>query len=412
MERRAPLLGRREFLKSCVAATVATGAAVAGNHAAGEPAPAPGQIARRPFGKTGVLLPVLGMGSSPMVARWSLGYGSRPGNIQERAALVRHAYDSGVRYFDTGRTYYDMERVIGQGLTGVHGDCFVATKVTVTDPALVRASVEKSLAELGMDRVDVVQIHSSGAIEKLGFEGSMRIHAQLVKLREEGLFRYIGLTTHVAFETVFKLIATGGFDQALLTVCYFNKGMDTLLSEQNRAFREQCLDKAHELGMAVVAMKVMGASIFGRMSRVVVPDYDPGRRAKLPAAAMRWVLNDERVSLMAIGMGYPEEVAENAATLSSDLTLTDADRELLADYSAKAYQSPRIKAMGVDQPTRDPGETASSAIRQYDRNGDGKLSRGEFPPGRQQDFDTCDGNKDGFASLQELTDVLERRREQ
>ena len=86
----------------------------------------------------------------------------------------------------------------------------------------------------------------------------MKIHAELVKLRDEGLFRFIGLTTHVAFETVYKLIATGGFDQTLLTICYFHKGMDTLLSERNRELREKCLDKARDLGMAVVAMKVHG----------------------------------------------------------------------------------------------------------------------------------------------------------
>ncbi len=96
---------------------------------------------------------------------------------------------------------------------------------------------------------------------RTAFEPAMKIHAELAKLRDEGLFRYIGLTTHVAFETIYKKIATGGFDQAVLTICYFNKGMDTLLSEENRACREKCLQKVHELGMAIVAMKVMGVSI-------------------------------------------------------------------------------------------------------------------------------------------------------
>jgi predicted aldo/keto reductase-like oxidoreductase len=255
-----------------------------------------------------------------------------------------------------------------------------------------------------------MQIHSSGAIEHDGFGPAMKIHAELVKLRDEGLFKYIGLTTHVAFETVYKMIATGGFDQALLTICYFHKGMSTMLSKENRAFREKCLDKAHDLGMAVVAMKVMGVSVFGRMSRTVVPNYDPASRAKLPAAAMRWVLNDERVSLTAIGMGYREEIERNAATLSSDLTFTDEDRRLLADYSAKAYESPRIKAMGVDQPSSE--ELATKAIKQNDKDGDGRLSRQEFPSGQREYFDACDRNKDGYASLPELTEAIKRRRGQ
>jgi predicted aldo/keto reductase-like oxidoreductase len=301
---------------------------------------------------------------------------------------------------------------MGRGLKGVASHCVIATKVTVLEPEKVRPSVEKSLETLGVDRVDVMQIHSSGAIEHGGFEPAMQIHAELVKLRDEGLFKYIGLTTHVAFEPVYKLICTGGFDQTLLTICYFHKGMDTLLSQDNRDFREKCLDKAHDLGMAVVAMKVMGASIFGRMSKYLVPGYDPAALARLPGAATRWVLNDERVSLAAIGMGYAEEIDENAATLSADLTLTDEDRQLLADFSARAYQTPRIKAMGLDQQKMSSEERAKTAIVRHDRNRDGKLSRHELPEEQRQHFDACDHDQDGFVSLKELTDALNRRRGQ
>jgi len=401
---------RRDFLKSSLAAAAGTASTRISNGKASEPSPATRQIAKRPFGATGLDLPVLGMGSSPLVVPWSRGYGSKPASVEERAELVRYAYNRGVRYFDTARTYYDAEQVMGAGLKGVASECVIASKVTVLKPEMVRPSVEKSLETLGVDRIDVMQVHSSGAIERGGFGPAMKIHAELVKLRDEGLFKYIGLTTHVAFETVHKLICTGGFDQALLTICYFNKGMDTLLSKENRAFREKCLDKAHELGMAVVAMKVMGASIFGRMSKSVVPNYDAADRAKLPAAAMRWVLNDERVSVMAIGMGYREEIDQNAATLSSDLLLTEQDRRLLADYSAKAYESPRIKAMRVDQEQKSPEEMARDAMRQYDKNRDKKLSRQEFPAGRVQYFDACDRDKDGLVSHEELINALKARR--
>jgi aryl-alcohol dehydrogenase-like predicted oxidoreductase len=401
-------LRRRDFLKTSILA-VGLAPLRSGADPPQEPADSLKPMVTRPFGKTGLTLPVLGMGSSPLVAAWSRGYGSQPAGVEARAALVRHAYDRGVRYFDTARSYHDAEKVMGRGLKDVAANCAIASKVTVRTPELVRPSVENSLETLGVDRIDVMQIHSSGAIEHGGFGPAMKIHAELVKLRDEGLFKYIGLTTHVAFETVYRMIATGGFDQALLTICYFNKGMNTLLSEQNRAWREKCLDKAYDLGMAVVAMKVMGASVFGRMSKSVVPDYDPAKRAKLPAAAMRWVLNDERVSLLAIGMGYHEEVDANAETLSSDLTLTQEDRDLLAKFSARAYESPRIKAMGVDREKASAEETARKAMAQNDRDRDRRLSRREVPTTQLQYFDAADADKDGYVSLEELTGTLERR---
>lgn len=336
---------RRDFLRHVLAAA-ATAAIGPGVGAAGESPPPGSRMPTRRFGKTGHDLPILGMGSSPMVAQWSREYGAEPASVEQRAALVRHAYERGIRYFDTGRVYGDTEGVIGQGLKGVRGECFVATKVAATDPAMVRRSVERSLTELGMDRVDLVQVHSP-AIEAVGFEGGMKIHAELLKLRDERLFRFIGLTTHVAFEDVYKMIATGGFDQVLLAYGYFRRGMDTLLSDRNLGFRERCLDKAHELRMAVVAMKVMGAGILGRMSWSLVPEYDRAARERLPGAAMRWVMNDQRVSLMIIGMGHAEELDQNAAILAADLALTEEDRHLLADYSARAYDSKQIKRMRV-----------------------------------------------------------------
>ena len=412
MENSRNRLPRRTFLRSTLAAAAGTAAIGSGSGTASELSHASKQIAKRPFGKTGLELPILGMGSSPLVVAWSRGYGSKPGSVEERAALVRYAYDRGVRYFDMARSYYDAEEVMGTGLKGVADECVIPTKVTVREPEMVRPSVEKSLETLRVDRVDIMQIHSSGAIEHGGFGPAMKIHAELVKLRDEGLFKYIGLTTHVAFETVYKMIATGGFDQTLLTICYFNKGMDTLLSEENRGWREKCLDKAHDLGMAVVAMKVMGASVFGRTSKSLVPNYDATARAKLPAAAIRWVLDDQRVSLAAIGMGYREEVDQNINTLSSDLTLTDQDRRLMADFSARANEAPRIKAMLVDQQKRSSEDMARDAMQKNDKNGDGKLSRQEFPTEQRRHFEACDSDKDGFVTQQELTDAIKRRRGQ
>ena len=107
-------------------------------------------------------------------------------------------------------------------------------------------------------------------------------------------------------------------------------------------------------------------------------------------------------------MGYSEEIERNAATLSSDLMLTEEDKRLLVDYSAKAYQSPRIQAMGVDLPSSE--DLATKAIKQNDKDGDGRLSRQEFPSGQRKYFDACDRNKDGYASLPELTEAIKRRR--
>jgi predicted aldo/keto reductase-like oxidoreductase len=258
--------------------------------------------------------------------------------------MVRHAFDRGIRYFDTARVYGESETIMGRGLKGIRDQVFLATKVAVTDPSKVRASIETSLKELQTSHVDLAQIHSP-AIERVGFEKAMKLHAELVKLRDEKMVRFIGLTTHVAFETVYKMISTGGFDEVLLAHGYFRKGMDTWLSNRNVEYQELCLAKAHELNMAIVAMKVMGGWMLGHNAARVVPDFAPDARAKLPGAAIRWVLQDQRVSMLNIGVSLPEDIDKNVATLKGDCMFTDQDRVLLADYASRAYEAPSVKNM-------------------------------------------------------------------
>ena len=66
----------------------------------------------RPFGKTGLRLPILAFGGSAMVTRWQPTYGPQL-SFEQRVAMVRHAFDSGIRYFDTAPNYTESESIIG-----------------------------------------------------------------------------------------------------------------------------------------------------------------------------------------------------------------------------------------------------------------------------------------------------------
>ncbi len=351
MQRNVENPGRREFLKSSALAAAGTSLIGAGVTVAAPPENkaievGPSGIPLRPFGKTGHNLPVLGMGGSAMVQVFIQAYGVPLLSLDDRVAMVRHAYDSGIRYFDTARVYGESEKIMGQGLKGVRDNCYVATKCHITDPAKVRETVEKSLSELGMDYVDAVQIHSP-CIEAVGFEGAMKIHAELVKLRDEKMLRFIGLTTHVAFETVLEMIKTDGFDQVLLAYSYLRRGMNTMLSNSKIEYREQCLAAAAERNMAIVAMKILGANMISHNAPNMVANVTEDEQAKLPPAAIRWVLQDPRVSMLNIGVSMPSDVDKNLAVVRGDAALTNDDRKLLADFSARLYGCETVKAMPV-----------------------------------------------------------------
>jgi predicted aldo/keto reductase-like oxidoreductase len=331
---------RREFVKTGL--QVAAGTAVLTTGSAGAAVPENKQISlvgplpTRILGKTGVELPILGFGGSAIVRRWGCKL-----TEEERIVLVRRAYDQGVRYFDTAGNYMESEPIFGEALTGIRDNVYLATKVETTDPTRVRRAVERSLGKLQTDYLDCIQIHGTPGIEDMSVSRAMEIHAELVKLRDERIARFIGLTGHHYFDKLYQLISTDGFDQCLLVCGYFRKGMVRLLDNNMLEWRAMCFAKAHELGMGIVAMKVLGR-VLGHESGQLFPDYDPDALAQLPAAAIRFVLQDDRIHLLNIGMARMRDVDENVQTLAGPHEFSPKDRLLLAEYCRKLYQHPKF----------------------------------------------------------------------
>ncbi len=339
-------IDRRSFFKAGLTVGAAAITAGAANAAAPEnkSISLTGKIPERKFGKTGHMLPVLGHGGSAMVEQWSSGYNVKLEDEDTRVAMVRKAYDSGVRYFDTARVYGESERIMGKALKDVRDNCYIASKVADPRPTKTRESVEKTLSELGTDYIDCMQVHSP-AVERVGVKGGMAIREELGKLRDEGLVRFIGVTTHIIFKDIYEMVDTEAFDQVLLARGYMNRGMTNMISNESLEWREKTVARAHELNMGIVAMKVMGLNMMGRGNTQVVADFDEQKRAALPGAAIRWALNDERICVLNIGMSVSDDIGLNIKTITGDLKLTEADQQLLADYAEKAYASPYTKAM-------------------------------------------------------------------
>jgi aryl-alcohol dehydrogenase-like predicted oxidoreductase len=349
-------VGRRDFLVR--SATAAVGAAAAGlgdltaraeDSAAESDARKTRRLPLRDFGKTGLKLPILAFGGSAMVEKWKATYGPQL-SFAERVAMVRLAFEAGIRYFDTSPNYGESEAILGEALHDVRREVYLATKVGVTtddkllEPGDVRASLGGSLRRLRTDHVDCVQIHGP-AFEYKGLQRAKELHGELAKLRGAKLFRYIGVTAHNAFEPMYRLIDTGLFDQALIAYGYFPKGMDTILSHANLHWRERCLNRARELGMGIVAMKVLGSFLFGYRAAEIAPQLTGPKLARLREAALRWASQDNRVTLLVIGMTRPTDIAQNVATLSADLSCSDADRKLLAEFSSEAFGSRIVQQM-------------------------------------------------------------------
>ncbi|KAM7186063.1 NADP-dependent oxidoreductase domain containing protein [Rhypophila sp. PSN 637] len=151
----------------------------------------------KPLGRNGPLVSRIGFGAM------GLGYGRNglPIPDEERFAVLDKAHELGCTFWDTSNIYGDAECLIGKWFarTGKRNDIFIATKFggimypdgSFTfrgDAAYVREACEASLERLKVDSIDLFYPHR--------LDGSTPVEdiiAEMVKLKEEGKIKHIGL---------------------------------------------------------------------------------------------------------------------------------------------------------------------------------------------------------------------------
>ena len=149
------------------------------------------------LGKTGITVPQNAFGALPV----------QRADTETAIAILRRAYEGGMTFFDTARAYSDSEEKIGRAFSDMYpserSKMYIATKTQAKDPDTLRSQLEQSLSLLKTDYVDIYQLHCVSVCYKPG-DGS-GLYEALVKAKEEGLVKHIGITTHkigVAFDIV------------------------------------------------------------------------------------------------------------------------------------------------------------------------------------------------------------------
>jgi L-galactose dehydrogenase len=139
----------------------------------------------------------------------------------EATATVHRAIDAGINFFDSSPYYGSglAERRLGAALRGRRDDVVIGTKAGRYggdefdfSPKRLRESVHRSLELLRTDYVDILQLHD---IEFVDLDGVFAdSYAELVRLREEGKCRYIGMTGY-PMHTLCRAVAETDLDVVL-----------------------------------------------------------------------------------------------------------------------------------------------------------------------------------------------------
>lgn len=146
------------------------------------------------LGSTGITVCRNGFGALPI---------QRIG-VEAAVALVRRAYDGGMRFFDTSRKYTDSEYKLGIAFEGKDRDSYyIATKTGAGTGEELKADLKTTLEFLKTDYVDIYQFHNPPFCPKPG-DGT-GLYEAMLEAKEKGQVRHIGITNHrlnVAHEAI------------------------------------------------------------------------------------------------------------------------------------------------------------------------------------------------------------------
>ncbi len=267
-------LTRRELMQGAAlaAASLAAGAGRAGAADPGKPAPL------RKLGRTGMMVTPVAFGAM---------------NTGE-APLVRYAVDNGINYIDTADCYMGgrNERIVGEAVKGVRDKVLLASKVHLCPVARMVESVERSLSNLAVERIDLMQIHG---VSSQGEIGHQEAKEALTLLKKQGKIRFAGVTTHGGQTEVVNAVAADGFYDTVLVACSFLSPPDLW----------EAVAAASRKGVGIVAMKTQN----GGYSTSPWPGLTPHQ------AALRFVLEKEGVACAVPGVVHTAQVDELLGSL-------------------------------------------------------------------------------------------------
>ena len=267
----------------------------------------------RTFGRTGVEVPVVGMGT------WRT-FDVRGTAAQERCReIVDAALAGGANLFDSSPMYGEAERVLSMALSGRREQAIIATKVWSRSAAEGRQQIERALRWFG-GRVDIYQIHNLAA---------WRQHLPLLEeLRAEGMIGLVGAThySHSAFGELMEVMRTGRIEQ-----------IQVPLNAIDRVVEREILPAAAELGLGVIIMHPFGEGALVQRApsaERLAPLARFGVRT-WAQALLKWIVSDARVHCAIPATSKAERMRENAA----------AGQPPWLDDEARAYVSRLAKTL-------------------------------------------------------------------
>ncbi|CAN5776976.1 aldo/keto reductase [soil metagenome] len=203
--------------------------------------------------------------------------------------------DHGVNHIDTAASYGDAEVRLAPWLATSRASVFLATKTEERDGGPARAELERSLTRMGVDHVDLIQLHNLVEPDEwdTAFASGGAVEA-LVRARDEGLTRNIGVNGHGLRIAGMhrRSLARFDFDSVLLPV-----NAPLLAIDHYRAEVEALLGLCAERKVAVQTIKAIARRRWGDPDSSHRSWYEPLTDPHAIERGVRYILGDPQLFL-------------------------------------------------------------------------------------------------------------------
>jgi aryl-alcohol dehydrogenase-like predicted oxidoreductase len=246
---------------------------------------------------------------------------------QERAdATLALLAPAGVNHIDTAASYGESELRLAPFLSEHRSNFFLATKTGDRSGDAARASLEASLERMGVDQVDLIQLHNLVEPEEWGtaFGAGGAVEA-LAQARSEGLCRFIGVTGHGTRIPGMHLrsLEAFPFDSVL-----FPYNFSMMSNAAYRADVEALIALCQERGVAVQTIKSIARRRWAEEPAQRFSWYEPVEDPDALARAVRYVLGRPGIFLNSSSDARLLTLALEAAASGGDVP---TDEEMEAD---------------------------------------------------------------------------------
>ncbi len=246
-------------------------------------------IATAPFGRTGH--------ESSRVVFGAAALGDVAKSDADRALdlLLEH----GVNHIDVAASYGDAELRIASWLQRYPDTFFLATKTGERTYGAAREEIRRSLDRLGVDRVDLLQLHN--LVDVIEWDTALSAGGALeaaIEAREEGLVRFIGVTGHGLSvpEMHRRSLERFPFDSVLLPYNYVQM-QDDRYADRFEALAAVCAER----NVALQTIKSLAWRRWDGRSSTAATWYEPLREQADIDLAVHWVLGRPEAFLLTTG---------------------------------------------------------------------------------------------------------------